>query len=327
MKKLIKFAFGSFRTAQTTQLLFLTKEAQFRQAQLIIRIFYAIIFLFESEKFPRWTSLLNKTNMDPIWPVYWLNYVNVQFGILCILYLGLCSSLLAITFPNWRITRVLVFLSLLEFTAFSNSFGKINHGEHISILLSFILIFLPTGWNSLKKVNRYTKTATLIVFASCQSFIMLTYTMAGIGKIFSAMQQGFQGEIHGFAPQALALHIGWSFSQKDSHTMLGLWLMEHYYIGWPLMIGTIYLQFFALWAVFRPSLHQIWGFCLILFHIASIFVMKIGFIQNSLWLVLFFLNSPFRPLNFNLQQIVKDLPILGYFFGLIPLHSLKNSRA
>lgn len=193
MKKLIKSVFGSFRAAQTSQLLFLTKEAQFRQAQLIIRIFYVIIFLLESQKFSRWTSLLNKTNIDPIWPVYWLNYVNIQFGILCILYLGLCSSLLAITFPNLRITRFLVFLSLLEFTAFNSSFGKINHDNHLSILLSFILIFLPTRWDSLKKVNRYTKNATLIVFASCQSFIMLTYTMAGFGKIFRAILQGFQG--------------------------------------------------------------------------------------------------------------------------------------
>lgn len=316
MKKIIKFIFRSLSTDQNYQLIFLTKQAQFQQAQLIIRIFYVIIFLFEYRKYSRWTSLVNTTSLDPIWPVYWLNYVNIEFGILCILYLGLCSSLLAITFPNWRITRILVFLSLLEFTAFNNSFGKINHAAHLSILLSFILIFLPSRWDSLKKVNQYTKNTTLMIFASCQSFIMLTYTMAGIGKVFGAVIQGFQGEIHNFAPQALALHIARAFSQQDSYTVLGLWLMEHYYIGWPLMIGTIYLQFFAIWAVFRPSLHQIWGFGLILFHIASVFTMKISFMQSSLWLVLFFINSPFRPLNFNIQQVVEDLPIFGFFFRL-----------
>lgn len=66
--------------------------------------------------------------------MYWLNYVNSQSGILAILWIGLISSLLAITFPNWRVTRILVFISLLEFIAFSNSFGKINHGQHLSIL-------------------------------------------------------------------------------------------------------------------------------------------------------------------------------------------------
>ena len=326
MNKLIKFFINLFYPFPSPELVYLSKKEQFRQAQVIIRIFYLIIFFFEARKFANWTNILSKTNLEPLWPVYWLNYVNVQFGILLILSLGLISSLLAITFPNWRITRILVFLSLLEFLAFQNSFGKIGHGGHLSILLSFILIFLPTQWHSLKKVNRYTQTSTLIVFSSCQSFIMLTYTMAGIGKILGAVQQGFQGEIHSLAPKALALHIANAFSQQDSQTVLGAWLIEHYYIGWPLMLGTIYLQFFALWAVFRPSLHQIWGFCLILFHVATTFIMNIAFLQNSLWLSLFFMNSPFRPLNFNWQQILRDLPIFGYFFCLIPCYSLKKSR-
>lgn len=314
MKSLNKLLIKCFGSAKRFDLIFLSKQSQFTEIQLIIRIFYLLIFLFESNKFTAWSNWISKTNFAPLWPVYWLKYVDSEAGILAILWLGLISALLGITFPNWRFTRILVFLSLLEFIAFKNSFGKIGHNEHLSILISFILIFLPSGWHSLKKVNQYTKNATFLVFSGCQALIMLTYTMAGVGKIWGALEQALQGEIHALAPKALALHIAFAFSQQDSQVPLGIWLMEHYYIGWPLMIGTVYLQFFALWSVLRPSLHQIWGFSLLSFHIGSAFIMNVAFVQNTIWLALFFINSPFRPLNFKWQQILRDLPLFGYFF-------------
>ena len=138
--------------------------------------------------------------------------------------------------------------------------------------------------------------------------------MSGIGKIIGIVQQSFQGEVHTLAPKGLALHIALAFRLTDSPTVVGLWLIKHYDVAWPLMIGTIYLQFFSLWSVFRPSLHQIWGLSLILFHIATVFIMQIPFLQNCIWLALFFVNSPFRPLDFNSKQILKDLPLFNYFF-------------
>lgn len=319
MKYLLKFTLNFLGNKENSSIPSLNKKEKFRQAQLMIRIFYLLIFFFESGKFLSWPIIITRTNIDPIWPVYWLNYIDTQTGILIILWLGLISSLLAITFPNLKITRILVCLSLLESVAFRMSFGTISHGSHLTILLSAILIFLPSQWSSLKHVNRYTQSATLMVFSSCQALIMLTYTMAGIGKIYVGILQVLSGEISEFAPPALALHLAYSFAQKDSQAPLGIWMIQNYYFVWPLMLGTIYLQFFSLWAAFRPSLHQIWGFSLILFHLVSIFAMQIAFQQNILWIGLFFLNSPFRPIKFSWQQIINNLPVVDYLVRNISL--------
>ena len=56
-------------------------------------------------------------------------------------------------------------------------------------------------------------------------------------------------------------------------------------------------------------------------------MMRIFFIQNCLWLTLFFVNSPFRSLNFNWQQLMENLPLFSYFFGLFHKKSnLKNEK-
>ncbi|MEO0374720.1 MAG: hypothetical protein AAF329_08865, partial [Cyanobacteria bacterium P01_A01_bin.17] len=158
------------------------------------------------------------------------------------------------------------------------------------------------------------RAATLIVFSGCQSMIMLTYTMSGFFKIIQIPIQAMRNQVHALMPEALPLQIANRLVQTDATSYLGTWLIEHYLIAWPLMIGTIYLQFFSLWASFRPSLHRLWGLGLICFHIASQLTMSISFWSNCLWLTLFFVNSPFAPKHFVWRQVVRDLPLFGFVF-------------
>ncbi|NES73992.1 MAG: hypothetical protein F6K24_56805, partial [Okeania sp. SIO2D1] len=209
------------------------------------------------------------------------------------------------------------FVSLLEFVAFKNSFVLISHSEHLSILLSFILIFLPSGWQSVAKVNKSTKFETLLVFFSCQAFILLTYTMSGIGKIITSITQFLGGKVHILAPQGLAMTIADRLLSIDTTTYLGEWLIEHYYVSLLLMLGTVYLQFFSLFVLFIPSLHQLWACGLILFHVGVFLTLKISFWENCLWLILFMLYSPFIPKYLSWKQTIMDLPLFGWILAKI----------
>ena len=90
----------------------------------------------------------------------------------------------------------------------------------------------------------------------------------------------------------MAHQIAAKLLDVDATTYLGPFLIDFYLLGWPMMILTLYLEVFALWAVFRPSLHQLWGLGLILFHVFSHLALGVGFTQNALWLTLFFVLSP-----------------------------------
>lgn len=313
MNFVIKSLINFFRSPQT-KIFFPIQKEKFTHTQAIIRAFYAIIFFFSITNIPFWSQYLNKTELAPLWPVYWLNYVNIYWGITAILWFHLIGGFLAVTCVRWRTARILVFLSLLEFLALKNSFGKIGHSDHLSLLLSFVLIFLPFGWNSFKN-NKSIRIATLMVFSGCQALIMLTYTMSGLWKIIGIFYQAALGQVHALAPKALALQIADHLIGLNLTSYFGSWLIENYYVGWPLMIGNLYLQFFSLWAAFRPSLHMLWGCSLILFHLATQLTMNINFSNNCLWLALFFLCSPFAPKSFNWRQIIQDLPLIGLLFS------------
>lgn len=310
MNFLVKSIINFFRPASAAKAFFFTPNEQFICAQTIIRIFYAIIFFLSVLNLPSWEADRSAINFEPLWPIFWLPYVNLQIGIAAILGFQLLSSIFGIISPHMRTVRIAVFLSLLEFIAFKNSFEKIFHQEHLVLLLSFVLIFLPSGWHWGRTSTKSVRTATLMFFASCQALIMLTFTMSGLGKVIYSIIQALQGEIHTLAPKGLAIHIAQQLLAKNVSSYLGPWLINHYYVGWLLMLGTLYLQFFALWAVFRPSLHQWWALGLILFHLAIYFTTTINFEQNCLWLALFFLNSPFRPRRFDWQQTLQDLPLI-----------------
>ena len=296
----------------------LARKERFIAARTIIGAYYAVLLFFALSHLFSWQGYLNATGLTPRWPVFWLGYVDTRSGIALILWFHLLGGLLGITLSSYRFARVLVFCSWLEFLAFIYSFGAINHGDHLGLLLSFVLIFLPPGWSSSPTPARRLRAATLLVFSGCQALIMLTYSMAGWWKVGGVVQQALKGEVNYLAPVALAQQVAAKLLADESTSLLGPWLIEHYWVGWPLMIGALYLEVFALWAVPRPSLHRGWGLGLILLHVSTHLTMGVGFPQNPLWLALFFVLSPFRPQPPRWRQALRDLPVLGRWLPPVP---------
>ena len=78
------------------------------------------------------------------------------------------------------------------------------------------------------------------------------------------------------------------------------------------MLACVYLELFAFWAAFRPSLHRWWAAGLILFHVGVYLLMSIAFSQAVLLVGLLFLASPFRGEEPVRGVVVKQLPVLSW---------------
>ena len=260
---------------------------------------------------PVWQQYQVLEPVDPLWPVWWLKAVDAHAGARIILAGGFATALLGAFFCEYRWARVAVFLGLLEYLGLKFSFGSIHHSMHLALTFSFLLIFLPRHWARPGEADRLTRQMTLRVFWCCQAFVLMSYSMSGLGKIGGAIYQAALGQINAFYPQALSLHVAERLLQTNSNSLLGGWIIEHPMCGWPLMVGAMYLQFFSFWAAFRPSLQKLWGIGLILFHIGNSLILTINFHANIFLIAVFLLYSPFQSERFSWRRTVVDLPLFG----------------
>jgi hypothetical protein len=312
--------------------LLLSRE-RFTAAQALVAAFYSVLFFFAAGEVFSWQGYLGAGDLVPRWPVVWLRFVDTRAGIAAILGLHLLGGILAVTLTRYRWARVLVFVSLLEHMALKFSFGAVNHGDHLGVLVSFVLIFLPDGWHArgIGAAGRRSRAATLLVFSGTQALILLTYSMAGIWKTGGILEQWIRGQAVTYLhPRGLAYQVAAKMVEDDTASLFGPWLVEHSWVGWLPGIAAIYLELFALWVVARPSLHRAWGLGLALLHIATHLMMGVGFPQNTLWLALFLVLSPFRPETPDWRQAVRDLPVLGgwlrRFMGRAPAKRGASAR-
>lgn len=288
------------------------------EARALVTAFYAALFLFMVNDLFAWPGYLDSTPLAPRWPVFWLRFVDPGVGIAAILGLYLAGGLVAITAIGGRLGRALVAFALLEFLAFKFSFGSIHHGDHLGLLLALVLVFLPDGWSAWPVPARPKRVATLLVFSGCQAMILLTYSMAGLWKAAGVIEQAVKGEIHYLSPTGLAQQVAAKLLSSETTSPLGPWLVDWPWIAWAMMAGAIYLELFAMWVVFRPSLHRAWGLGLIAIHLVSVLTMGVGFAQNCLWLALFLVVSPLRPERFEWRRAARELPLLGRWLPVRP---------
>ena len=288
----------------------LLAPATFLRSRVLVQAYYAALLYLAVANLFSWKDLLQARELTPRWPVRWLAWVDLESGIGWILALHLIAAILGVSLGRFRAVRVIVFIALLEFVAFRFSFGAVNHGDHLGVLLSFVLIFLPDGWHQ-DTAPRPIRAATALVLSTCMSLILLTYSMSGFWKLGAVVRQAAVGEVHALHPRGLAQQIAAKLLDTDTTSVLGPWLIEHYWVGWLLMVGTLYVELFALWIVFRPALHRLWGVALIVFHISTHLTMEVGFPQNSLWIALFLLASPFAPAGWEWRRALRELPVVG----------------
>lgn len=291
--------------------LFTHQSQAFLRAQWGIRAFYAFLAFLSISLLPEWGNLTSRTGINPLWPVAWLSWVPLTQGITAILLLYVVGSLAGALLPQSRAVRVVAFLGVFQFWAFNNSFGKIGHSLHCVVLISFVLIFLPTGWHQLKVSSRLTRQNTLLAFWTAQGVIMMSYTMAGLIKILAGFYQMALSEPSVFSPSALSRHVADRLLQTNSSSWMGDWLITNTWAAWPLMLFTVYVELFAIVTLFRPRLQWFFVAGLVSFHVASYFTMTIIFPQNCFLLILFCAGMPLLRGRWTWVEFLRDLPLAG----------------
>ncbi len=289
---------------------------RFTTAQALVRAFYAFLLYQGTSQFSTLGDLLARHAYAPLWPVGWLPWVPAPAGARAILVFFSASCLCGAFLVQYRAARVVIFVAVLEFVALKNSFGKIGHSLHLLVAVSGILILLPRGWTRpAALLPRRTRQETLLAVWLAQAAILLAYTMSGLGKLGGALYQAATGQPNVFLPGAFGAHVAQRLVQTSSQSALGDWIIHHPYLTWPLMPAAVALETGALLAAFRPSLGRPIALVLIVFHVGTYFTMTITFPQNCMLLALFFLVSPFEPVNLNWKTALFDVPLARRIYG------------
>lgn len=282
------------------------------QARWLIRVFYGFLLLFVVNDIPAFLVHRFREELYTLWPVSWLNWVPLDAGVHFILAFFLISMFLAALWPQHRFLRIAAFIGLLEYLALKYSYGKIGHSMHLWLSVAAIFIVLPRGWMLGEHASSIIQRRTLQVFLLAQAFILLTYSMSGLGKIAVGAYQWINGEYHSFHPMALALHTSDRLWQTHIESVLGEWAINYPYWGWPFFLGAIYIQFASFFVAKRPELHRLWGILLISIHIGIAASMGIFFNEAIFILFLFLVLSPFERGQFTPGQRLRSLPGISW---------------
>lgn len=247
---------------------------------------------------------------DPIWPVRWLEQFpfDAAVDIVCLMFLA--GMLTGAVFFSRRVARIIAFLSFWQFHAFLSSFGTFEHATVVWFYPLLFLTFLPDIWRTFEPTVAQKKTF-LLAFFGAQAYTGIVYFLAGLGKVWDGVADLFAGNGNFLSPDAFALHISYWLDNTGSTSVLGPLVVENPFVGWPFFLFMLYMQICTLWAVFRPTLHRVWGALLISFHIATFLTMNILFINSIFLLAALFLNSPFERPETTWRERMRDLPIFG----------------
>jgi hypothetical protein len=281
----------------------------------IVRFYYIanLYFVYDQLASIRARGLSNAI-LDPVWPMFWVEWLGLESSSLFILHLSIVAGFLGILFWQYRSVRIVVVFSQLMVAGLSNSFGAINHGYHEWFWIGVCFLFLPSGKLSATNSCRAKRFSFLAIFSLAQGLILLFYSLSGFYKIGSAITSLRDGQVGGFSPEAMALTLANRMTQTDTDALWAPFIIENYWIGWPLYLGLYYIEIVSVMVFIRPDLHRVWGLFLIMFHFGTFLFMEITFSAHVLINGMLFVFSPFAPDRLSWKAMLRQLPILGFLF-------------
>ena len=288
----------------------------FDTAYLIVQAYYVIVAMVLYGAARRMSALGgNPDRFDFLWPLAWMDRVSPEMGGEILANLYVVAGFAGILLWRFLVVRILVAIALLQWAAFPNSFGAIHHGNHEFFWLSVCFLFLPGGSKSALRDNRLGRMRFLYAFSVAPALILLFYTLSGIYKVQDAAMALVHGYFGGFATDAMAQTLARRAIETGSDPMWAEVIINRPILGWPMYLGLYYVELVAIYILFRPSLHRIWGALLIAFHFGTLTFMDIVFPYHVLINGLLFIMSPFHPKTFDLRQTLRAVPFFGWLLA------------
>ncbi|TYA58299.1 hypothetical protein [Formosa maritima] len=242
--------------------------------------------------------------IDPLWPM--IPFINISTGFLIIFFqINLFLSFILLCFkPNQKFLKVYVFIIYFLYIAFNNSFGKINHGSYLALMMLFSFVFIPT------EAKKNYKEKTILIFATAQFFLLMAYSLTGAWKLFWGIVEFFTKDVSLFSPLSFRNIIITQY-QFVEPTILGKWFLEHYIFGWFMYLAVVYIEISSVFIFFRPNLHKIWGALLLSLHLGIHFVLRVDMFSAPLYIGLLLLMSPFYYKTEDFKTTLLSLPIIS----------------
>jgi hypothetical protein len=281
-------------------------------AYWLVRAFYLFTLYYAFETLRQLYKLGSSgRDVDPLWPVFWIDQDHLALAT-AVLGLGLVvASVAAVAWPGRRWPRAAVALLGVLCVALMNSFGSINHSSHVWLWVAICFCALPHATPTGLTLRRNLRQSYLTVFFATQCLIALFYSLSGGFKAFHGVYVQ-EHAISSFAADALPLLVVQRWLETGNTPLLAGFFLDHLWIAWPAHLLVIYVELFALVAVFRPELHRLWGLALMIFHLTVWLLMGISFPYQPMLVVLLFFCSPFRPRPApSLVQVLRQLPGFG----------------
>lgn len=278
----------------------------------IVRIFYAvslmIAFAFITPGL--WEIAVTGQALEPRWPVFWMHWVDVHTGATLLLIANMAAAFFAAPLYRKRWVRVALFITFFQSVALLLSRGYTNNSFHIWLWLSFFFAWLPDSDGRDSLFDRRFRYDTIRVFVWATGTILLFYTLSGIAKAVGAFPINAD-KLSSLAPEALAHLVLKQLMISGEETVFGWVLGQLPALGWPMYLLVIYIEVFALMALFRPALLPLFGWALMAFHIGIWFFMGILFPMQPLQVLLLLVWSPFALRPWSARDAFEQLPLLG----------------
>ena len=278
---------------------------------LISRFYYVyIVFAIASSTLPFDRAYRGTPPSAPIWTIDLLSKLTGLGWLSHTIWVsaaGLSLALLAALYPRALAWRFGVFLYVLIYIALRSSYGSVNHGNYFYLYVSFALLFLPSRDNPTLSARRATLSYLSVLWLA-QSLLMLPYSLSGFWRIW-------YGRLELFAPDSMVrIMLSRAIDDADNIGPLLPLVAQHNLVAQSMLLIIVYVELFAILAVFRPHLQRPFGVVLILFHVGSYWIMDIYFAANILMIGLFVMLSPTAPRRFSLAGLVLSLPLIGIPF-------------
>lgn len=306
---------------------FARESAVFAHASLVVQFFYIVLIFYA---FRALTSLdwpRPVAHFDPLWPIFWADYLPYQAMLILVHAFLFGGALCAAHFARYPSARIVAFLGALFYVSFENSFNSTNPPFYSLLYVLFWFMFLPRVKETSEDTPPETRKRFLLIFWITQFTVLSTYTMSGFGKLYDAGYDIItQRGITVFSPYALAYYIADWIPRFDQTSLLGPFIIEHPLFGWLPMLITLYLLVFSVWIAFKPDLHRIWAFGLLMFHVMVYLTMSLAFSESLLVLLLLFYASPFQMPHTPWRSMLVGLPLFGWLFNRLIFISSRVSE-
>ncbi|MBR9814529.1 hypothetical protein GYB61_11815 [bacterium] len=279
---------------------------------VIVRIFYAaslmVSFAFITPTL--WKIAIAEPMLEPRWPVFWIHWVDVRLGATVLLIANMAAAFFAAPLYRKRWPRVALAITFFLSVALMLSRGYVNNSFHIWLWLTFFFAWLPDSDSRASLMDRRFRYDSVRVFVWATGTVLLFYTLSGIAKFIGAVPMNAD-KLSSVAPEALAHLVTKQLMISGDESVFGGLLVQLPTLGWPVYMLVIYIEIFALFALFRPALIPVFGWALMAFHIGIWFFMGILFPMQPLQVLLLLVWSPLALRPFSARGAIEQLPLLG----------------